>query len=197
MNPYYKFVTKAVPGTTIRSQLYNSEQESVETAFEKAKVDIDLRLAFPADFTGNPVLPSTLNSHAVVIDADGNAGYHPIEDIDSAQYYAGRSEFWAGVSKGYAENLSHPVTLAVDGHMTADVPNYIVKHSGNIFFPPITGAEENQQFRVTASLGFVPSINVDNDVSEVIKTSKGEFTIMILDVEIEYVFTLINGKWEF
>jgi hypothetical protein len=137
-NPYYEFTTPVVAGTTVRSDKYNSDLESIESGFESVDEQLGLRIKLPSDFAGSGQLPSLESSSLVYVNADGDFDFFSmtiflghVSDVEgwhsdvstwrsevSADKAAAASS--AAAAAGYAATVGVPVRVS-DG-ATFNVP---------------------------------------------------------------------------
>lgn len=78
-NEFYNFTTPVVSGATIRADKYNSDQQSIETAFGDVSESLAKAIQLPSTFTGNSVMPEqTVNNTFIYVNANGDIALYPV-----------------------------------------------------------------------------------------------------------------------
>lgn len=81
-NPYFNRPASVAAGTTIRSDKYNSDLDTHESAFNALHDKLQHAVFLPETFSGNPNIPEqTVNDTFIYIDASGNIALYPIATI--------------------------------------------------------------------------------------------------------------------
>lgn len=119
-NEFYQYQSPVNPGTTIRSNKYNSDQEAIETGFGMVQTKIAQSLKFTAGFAGTQ-LPQVVTDSMIWVSPSLGASLYPMStfraDIQSAadnaaaaqlsQNSAAESESNAAASKESAANSAN------------------------------------------------------------------------------------------
>lgn len=81
-NPYFERPASVAAGTTIRSDKYNSDLDTHESAFNALHDKLQHAVFLPETFSGNPNIPEqTVNDTFIYIDTSGNIALYPIATI--------------------------------------------------------------------------------------------------------------------
>jgi hypothetical protein len=81
-NPYFERPASVAAGTTIRSDKYNSDLDTHESAFNALHDKLQHAVFLPETFSGNPNIPEqTVNDTFIYIDSSGNMALYPIATI--------------------------------------------------------------------------------------------------------------------
>ena len=79
-NPYFERPASVAAGTTIRSDKYNSDLDTQESAFNALHDKLQHAVFLPETFSGNPNIPEqTVENTFIYIDASGNIALYPIQ----------------------------------------------------------------------------------------------------------------------
>lgn len=81
-NPYFTRPASVTSGTVIRSDKYNSDLDTQESAFNALHDKLQHAVFLPETFSGNPNIPEqTVNDTFIYIDTSGNIALYPIATI--------------------------------------------------------------------------------------------------------------------
>ena len=81
-NPYFERPSSVTAGTFIRSDKYNSDLDTQESAFNALHDKLQHAVFLPETFSGNPNIPEqTVNDTFIYIDTSGNIALYPIATI--------------------------------------------------------------------------------------------------------------------
>lgn len=118
-NDFYTFTTPVVPGTTIRADKYNSDQQALESGFGLVEEKFLSSIQLPSTFTGNNVVPeqSTENTF-IYINPTGDIALYPIQTfldqfaLVEQQYNL--TVIARGDAEGFAQDASQQAGLALN-----------------------------------------------------------------------------------
>lgn len=84
-NSFWNFLSRFVPGTTVRAEPVNDQFDGITAAFDAIESELGKRIKLPTTFTGNAALPesSPLNS-LISINSAGDMAFYALGPFDAA-----------------------------------------------------------------------------------------------------------------
>lgn len=137
-NDYFERKTPVAPGTTIRSDKYNTDMLAVETAFEKAQQDFSQRLVIPEGIENNELPAFPMKASFILIGDDGNWGYWQTETFlnDVANTKTFRDETESFKNNAYQSKLDAAISAAAAAGYAGSVGVPVLLNDGGVFSIP-------------------------------------------------------------
>jgi hypothetical protein len=132
-NAFYNYVTGVTPGSVIRSDKYNSDQQAIDSGFELVEGVLNRTLQLPVDFAGDNTLPSLENDSFIYIDASGDFKFYVKSVFDGhvsdVEGWHADVQSWVAETEGY-KNSAQDSAAAAAGYVAAVGVPAIVNNGG-------------------------------------------------------------------
>lgn len=132
-NDYFERNTPVAPGTTIRSDKYNTDMLAVETAFEKVHQDFSQRLVIPEGIQNNQLPAFPMKASFILIDDEGNWGYWQAEtflnDVANTKTFRDETESFKNSAYQSKVDAAKSAASAAAYAGTAGVPTILTDNS--------------------------------------------------------------------
>jgi len=141
-NSFYNYTVPVAPGTTIRSDKYNTDNQSIAVGFDGVEEQLDLRLKLPSGFAGSAQLPALENSSFIYVTAEGEFGYYPLATIvgqsEAVEGWHDQVNIWQAEVEAN-KDVAVAAALSAQSYATAAGQTTIITDGGTLNVP--NGAE--------------------------------------------------------